>query len=243
MGESAADVLASTGIEEDKREKYDEVIAKFESFFQVRQNVILERAKFNSRNQRADEPAEVYITELYRLVETCDYRPGIRDEMLRDRLVVGMKDKALAEQLEARKDGKPGGYLSSGSTHTLVRRDGSGAQEVRGGTYLRPSEGIERKCFEGGPSYPQSGRNPSTAIGRNTVQQARCQQWVLANPTGARIPIAYDIHHPVWEILFQQALLRRVVYSRTVSKKNEPSAGRPTRGALPHGRRHRLRCE
>ena len=36
MGESAADVLASTGIEEEKREKYDEVIAKFESFFQVR---------------------------------------------------------------------------------------------------------------------------------------------------------------------------------------------------------------
>ena len=33
-------------------------------------------------------------------METCNYRPGIRDEMLRDRLVVSMKDKALAEQLQ-----------------------------------------------------------------------------------------------------------------------------------------------
>ena len=69
-------------------------------YSQVRRNVILERAKFHSRNHQADEPAEVYITELYRLVETCDYNPGMVDEMLCDRLIVSMKDKALAEQLQ-----------------------------------------------------------------------------------------------------------------------------------------------
>ena len=99
-GSDGRQVSAWTGIEEANQENYDEVIVKFESFFQVRRNVILERAKFNSRNQRADEHAEVYITGLYCLVETCEYSPGMVDEMLRDRLVVGMKDKALSVQLQ-----------------------------------------------------------------------------------------------------------------------------------------------
>ena len=42
----------------------------------------------------------MYITTLYNLVETFDYRPDIVDEILRDKLVVGMRDIALAEQLQ-----------------------------------------------------------------------------------------------------------------------------------------------
>ena len=73
---------------------------KFDAFFNVRRNVILERAKFNGRNQIAGESAEQYITSLYSLVETCKYPADMVDEMLRDRLVVGMRDNALAERLQ-----------------------------------------------------------------------------------------------------------------------------------------------
>ena len=45
------------------------------------------------------ESSEQYITALYRLVETCEYG-GLRDEMLRDRLVVGIRDVALSERLQ-----------------------------------------------------------------------------------------------------------------------------------------------
>ena len=43
------------------------------SYFKVRKNVIFERARLNRRNQLKGESAEHYITDLYRLAETCEY--------------------------------------------------------------------------------------------------------------------------------------------------------------------------
>jgi len=65
MGESAGDVLTSTKIAAEDRKKYQSVVKKFDEFFDIRRNVILERAKFNCRNQRVGESAEQYITALY----------------------------------------------------------------------------------------------------------------------------------------------------------------------------------
>ena len=73
LGEGADSVLASTNITEEKRKKYEEVMAKFDSYFQVRRNVIFERAHFNHRCQKEGESSEQYITELYRLIKFCNY--------------------------------------------------------------------------------------------------------------------------------------------------------------------------
>ena len=62
LGEEADDVLFSTNITDEDRDKYATVIAKFDAFFQVRKNVIFERAKFNRRIQKQEESAEQYIT-------------------------------------------------------------------------------------------------------------------------------------------------------------------------------------
>jgi len=47
MGEPADDVLTSTKISADDRKKYQSVMDKFDGYFKVRRNVILERARFN----------------------------------------------------------------------------------------------------------------------------------------------------------------------------------------------------
>ena len=74
MGEEAESVLSSTDITDADRKKYDAVMAKFDAFFQVRRNIIYERAKFNRRVQNEGESVEQFITALfYTLVETCDY--------------------------------------------------------------------------------------------------------------------------------------------------------------------------
>ena len=91
LGEEADDVHTSTNIKNDDRKKYDVVIAKFNAFFQVRKNVIFERAKFNRRNQKEGESVEQYITALYSLVESCEYG-ALKEEILRDRIVVGIRD-------------------------------------------------------------------------------------------------------------------------------------------------------
>ncbi len=61
--------------------------------------MIFERARFNRRSQREGESIEQYITELYNLIEFCEYGE-LKEEMLRDRLVVGIRDTALSEKLQ-----------------------------------------------------------------------------------------------------------------------------------------------
>jgi len=69
LGEQAEAVLGSTDISE----VYDTVVAKLDGFFQVRRNIIFERAWFNQRNQQEGEGAEHYIMALYELAAYCEY--------------------------------------------------------------------------------------------------------------------------------------------------------------------------
>ena len=99
MGDEAEDTLASTNVSEDDRKEYSRVIAKFDAFFKVRKNIIFERARFNGRSQREGESVEQFITSLYSLAEYCEYGE-MKDEMIRNRIVVGIHDRALSEQLQ-----------------------------------------------------------------------------------------------------------------------------------------------
>ena len=63
-------------------------------------NSIFERAKFNRRKQEEGETVDDFILDLYRLVEHCSHG-GLREEMIRDRLVVGLRNAALSEKLKA----------------------------------------------------------------------------------------------------------------------------------------------
>ena len=96
LGEEAEAVLASMNVMDEERKDYKKVIEKFDSLFQVRKNVIYKRARFNRRSQQTEETAEEYITALYNLTENCDYG-DIKEEMIRDRLVVSIWDSALSE--------------------------------------------------------------------------------------------------------------------------------------------------
>ena len=99
LGEEAESVLASTGITPDDRKDYSKVLEKVDGFFEVRKNIIYERARFNRRNQQSGETAEQYIMALYDLAQHCDYGE-MKDEMIRDRLVVGIRDSSLSEKLQ-----------------------------------------------------------------------------------------------------------------------------------------------
>ena len=99
LGEEAEAVLDSTNASADEKKVYDTVIGKFDGFFQIRRNVIFERARFNRRAQQEGETAEHYIMAPYELVENCDYG-NLKSEMLRDRLVVGIRDSTMSEKLQ-----------------------------------------------------------------------------------------------------------------------------------------------
>ena len=64
----------------------------------MRKNVIIEHTKFNKRSQLPDEPVEQFITSLYNLAADCNFGE-LKDKLIRDRIVVRIRDASLSERL------------------------------------------------------------------------------------------------------------------------------------------------
>ena len=82
-----------------RRQPTPNLIKEFDDFFKVWHNVIYKRAQFYKRNQHKGESIEQDITALYKLVETCEFKE-FKKGMLRDRIVVGIQNETLLEQLQ-----------------------------------------------------------------------------------------------------------------------------------------------
>lgn len=79
-----------------------DIISRFEAHIIGETNITYERYKFNQRSQKTDESAEQYITALRTLAATCDFCDCMRESLIRDRLVTGIRNadtrKKLLEQ-------------------------------------------------------------------------------------------------------------------------------------------------
>ena len=84
-------------------DKYEDVMNKFDGHFVPKRNVIFERAKFHSKVQTAGESVEAFIRQLYELADNCDFG-ALKDEQIRDRLVIGICDKQLSQKLQMQSD-------------------------------------------------------------------------------------------------------------------------------------------
>ncbi|UYV75553.1 K02A2.6-like [Cordylochernes scorpioides] len=100
MGDRADDIFRTFKFEkEEEATKIDSFLKAFDSHFCVRKNIIYERAKFNSRIQEDREPVDEFITSLYKLADSCEFE-GLHEQLIRDRIVVGVRDKALSERMQ-----------------------------------------------------------------------------------------------------------------------------------------------
>ena len=61
-------------------------------------NIICERYKFNNRSQEQAESIDTYVTTLRALAETCEFGT-LKDDLLRDRIVCGVRDKGIRRKL------------------------------------------------------------------------------------------------------------------------------------------------
>ena len=103
MGDEAEDVLKGLTLTADERKGYTDVKAGLDAFFVPKRNVIYERAKFNQRVQLPGETVDSFITALYGLAEHCKYGQ-LRNEPIRDRLVVRLRNVSLSEKLQLDRD-------------------------------------------------------------------------------------------------------------------------------------------
>lgn len=80
---------------------FDTLMKKFDAYFIVKRNIIHERTKFQERKQ-GDETIEEFYRSLRSLVAHCQYAD--LEDQVRDRFVVGLKDRKLKEQLQLMPD-------------------------------------------------------------------------------------------------------------------------------------------
>jgi hypothetical protein len=100
MGPQAEEIHASFTYEDGESENnFSLVMSKFDTHFVVRKNIIYERAKFNTHRQELKETADQFIIALHTLADRCAFG-DLREELIRDRLVVGIREARLGERLQ-----------------------------------------------------------------------------------------------------------------------------------------------
>ena len=99
MGEEADDIMVLFGLTADNAAQYELVKNRFEIHFIFKRNIIFDRAKLNLRSQQEGESVKTLITDLHCLAEHCEFGV-LKNELIRDRIVVGLKDKKLSEKLQ-----------------------------------------------------------------------------------------------------------------------------------------------
>ncbi|KAJ8877376.1 hypothetical protein PR048_021830 [Dryococelus australis] len=91
--------MNSFNLSDKESTSYEAVVKGFESHFIPKRNVIYERAKFNLRSQLADEFVDTFVMALHSLAEKYEYK-SMQNELIRDRLLMGLLDKRLSEMLQ-----------------------------------------------------------------------------------------------------------------------------------------------
>ena len=78
---------------------YTRLVEVLRNHYEPRSSVIVARFRFNSCYRDDNEPVSTYMARLRKLAKACQFADGVLDEMLRDRLVCGIRDANLQSRL------------------------------------------------------------------------------------------------------------------------------------------------
>ena len=98
MGKECYQVYENLPLTIDERKDSKAILEKLGQHFEPQRNTIYERYIFNSASQEDQETFEQFLNRLRKLAATCDYGT-LLDELLRDRIVVGIRDNATRARL------------------------------------------------------------------------------------------------------------------------------------------------
>ena len=99
MGEEAIDIFNSfTWENAGDKDKYKNVLEKFEKYFTPKKNVVLERFNFNRAKFESKESIDTFVTKLKNLSKSCEYG-DLTGSLIRDKIVISITDTGLQERL------------------------------------------------------------------------------------------------------------------------------------------------
>ena len=99
VGEDAMDIFDGLHFDaEADKKKLDKVIKAFEDFCVGETHEAYESYKFHIRRQKPEETIEAFITSLRQLAKPCNFAQ-LEDRLIRDQVVVGVREENLRERL------------------------------------------------------------------------------------------------------------------------------------------------
>ena len=154
MGEQADGIFISFEFTAEQEKNYEE----------VKRNIIFERAKFNSRSQRAKESVDSFITDLYGLARYCNFG-ALKEELIRDRIVVGLQNRELSEKLQL----DPNLALENATNLARQRETVKQQQNILDGGFKSTPAYVDgiAKGKSGRETKETSKRNRKTSLKRN----------------------------------------------------------------------------
>ncbi|XP_063242528.1 uncharacterized protein K02A2.6-like [Bacillus rossius redtenbacheri] len=98
IGDEAVELFNTFDLPAEDRRDFEKVLRAFEHYCNPVKNIVVERYKFNCRSQEEGEPFDSFVRDLKKLVQSCDFK-NQTDSVVRDRIVLGIRDKGLQERL------------------------------------------------------------------------------------------------------------------------------------------------
>ena len=144
--------------------KIDKVLEKFEERCVPARNETYERYVFFKREQLSSESLDNYITALMKLSESCGFG-ALRESLVRDRLILGVKDDRVREKLLGKRDLDLDKAIetikASQVTHeraTEISEESSGHEDINRVSHKPPFKNKRRKTPP--PKLPSPNKGP-----------------------------------------------------------------------------------
>lgn len=98
IGEKCRDVYEQFPEETSATTSVESLLKKFDGFFTPKKNLTIERHKFFTRNQQEHETVDQYAFDLNKLATSCEFEK-LKDDLIKDRLICGLREDTLRERL------------------------------------------------------------------------------------------------------------------------------------------------
>ena len=98
MGKDCLQTFLNLSTSAEDRNNVEACMNAFESYFKPQRNVVYERYVFNSWEQYQGESVDSYVTRLRKFASSCNFGT-LTDELIRDKLVIGILDRGTKGKL------------------------------------------------------------------------------------------------------------------------------------------------
>ena len=140
VGKVGRDIFNTMSFTEDETDKLDILFMKFETYCKPKQNITVERYRFNMRVQESSKTIDQYVTELKLIAKNCVYGE-IEDQLIRDRIVCGIKSETVKQRLLCAEDLTLDKAISIGRAEEQSKKDAQLLSEEP------TSEAVHGLCF------------------------------------------------------------------------------------------------